>query len=190
MQLGWRHILIGALAVTLTACGTAPTGLAGAPRQAASLAAQSAMSEPEVEVVRECVRIAQEALAHADAVYSALKLDTAHGRKLTPEREPILQSGLVPLLRRLEHDSAAISAIITAEPTPKLAYLQREFAKRGPGPVEAAVEPPSASELLYRVAQYRLKLGFLLEYANRKGLLPAAPTWKVTPAPVPSADAD
>lgn len=168
---------------TVPACGQ------GAPGQAARKPAGLAMArelEGEAALIRAVALEAHGALLDADAAYKRLKLDTAAGRKLTPQREPVVREGLGPVVARLEAATAAIAVRLgPADASSKLATLQASFAARPPLATDAVPGDATATTLLYRVAQYRLKLGFLVEYALRRGLvaeLPApAPADKPTP---------
>ena len=167
---------------TVPACGQGAPGQAA--RKPAALA-QAREADGEAALVRAVALQAHAALQDVDAAYKALKLDTAAGRKLTPKREPVVREGLVPVIARLDATTAAIAAkLAPAEASPKLATLLAAFNARAPQATDAAPADVAATTLLYRVAQYRLKLGFLVEYALRRGLVAELPA----PAPAPTAD--
>lgn len=183
MRAHWQLSMIAAAVLALTGCGaSAMPGAALRPIAGPTASGSSPLSEEETALLIELAETAQEALAHADATYATLKLNTAHGRKITPEKEPMLVEGLKPLVQRLEADSAEALSRLQQVGTPKMTYLARELSRLGPPLVDPAqpsfAVEPSASDLLYRVAQYRVRFGFLLEYVNRKGILPVGPTWK------------
>lgn len=180
------HVMIAALvlATTLSACGQ------GMPSQAARKApGMSAAREAadEAALIRGLALEAHDALLKLDAAYHDLGLDTAAGRKLTPKREPIVRDGLKPVLARLEGVTTSIAQRLTVDQgSAKLATLRDAFSGRAPFPGDMVAADADANAMLYRVAQYRLKLGFLVEYALRRGLvadLPAPPADKPKPGP-------
>ena len=183
MRAHWQLSMMAAAVLALTGCGaSAMPGVALRPLAGPAASASSPLTEEETALLIELAEAAQEAIAHADATYATLKLNTAHGRKITPEKEPMLVEGLKPLVLRLEADSAEALSRLMEAGTPKMTYLARELYRLGPPAVDptqpAITGEPRASDLLYRVAQYRVRFGFMLEYVNRKGILPVAATWK------------
>lgn len=153
----------------ISACGvTAPS--AAKARTASNVAARATADEPAV--IRQAALDAHAALLEADAAYKALSLNTASGRKLTEKREPVVRDGLKPVVARLADVCQAISLRLeAAQSTVKLATLSDQFDARVPRNEEAIPADASANAMLYRVAQYRLKLSFLVEYALRRGLV-------------------
>lgn len=182
MRSTWSlSILATAVLLVLTGCGTGPMPGAALRPGAGPAVLASAPSEEEAALMVELATAALETLAHADSTYAALKLNTAHGRKITPDKEPMLIAGLTPLVSRFEEDGSVALARLHQAGTPKMSYMARELSRLGPPIADpdgfAAAVEPTASELIYRVAQHRVRFGFLIEYVNRKGLLPKAPTW-------------
>lgn len=175
------------VASTVSACGQGLPGQA-LRKPPGIAAAREASAEPAL--IRALALEAHQALLEADAAYSRLRLDTAAGRKLTPKREPIVREGLLPVVARLEVVSAAIAARLgPADTSSKLATLHDAFAARAPRAGEALPADVTANTLLYRVAQYRLKLGFLVEYALRRGIVAELPApAPEQPAPGPTKD--
>lgn len=164
-------ILIALALVTgLAGCGAGPLGASA--RLGAPMASAAAMSEEELAVIREIGLEAHIALAKVGKAYGELRLDTAHGRKLTAEREPVVREALAPLVAELDAIGREIDRRLAVEKSNKLAFLRRELAKRAAAPANWALDDaPSASELISAVATHRVKLGYLLEYAQRKGAL-------------------
>lgn len=167
---------------TVSACGHSAPGQAA--RKGPGLAAaREAVDEPAL--IRALALEAHGALLEADAAYKRLALNTAAGRKLTPKREPAVREGLLPVIARLEETTGAIAGRLgPAEGSAKLATLRDAFAARPPLAGEVVAADVAVTTLLYRVAQYRLKLGFLVEYALRRGLvadLPMPPPTRPTP---------
>lgn len=180
------HAMIAALVLvsTLSACAQ---GLpATAVRQAVGVAA-AREAGGEAALIRGLALEAHDALLKLDAAYHDLRLDTAAGRKLTPKREPVVREGLKPVLARLEVVVSSIAQRLTTEQgSAKLATLRDAFSARAPFPGDLVAADADANAMLYRVAQYRLKLGFLVEYALRRGLvadLPAPPADQPKPGP-------
>jgi hypothetical protein len=170
------------VAMTVSACGQAGPTAAMARKAPGAARALAAADEPGL--VRTLALQAHGALLDADAAYKALGLDTAAGRKLTPKREPAVREGLTALVHRLEAATADIATKLGAEDgSAKLATLRAAFVARAPRPDDVVPADADANALLYRVAQYRLKLASLVEYALRRGLLAELP------APAPKAPA-
>lgn len=169
-----------ALATTLAGCGA--TVVSPALRQTAGMTRASVPTDAEKAIIHELGMMAQQALTDADAAYSALKLDTAAGRKLTPKKEPEVREGLRPVVARFEADTKTLHARLEEGGTPKLMLLSRDLDMKGPAPGDVLAPEATASDMLYRIAQYRVKFGAMVEYAHRKGLMPQTPTWKDKPA--------
>ncbi len=172
---------------TVSACGH------GAPGQAARKAPGQAYAREvadEAALIRALALEAHGALLEADAGYKRLGLNTAAGRKLTPKREPVVREGLLPIVAKLEAATVAISGRLgPSEASAKLATLREAFAARLPVAGESLPADVAATNLLYRVAQYRLKLGFLVEYALRRGIVADLPMPSPT-RPTPGSSED
>jgi len=161
---------------TVAGCHAAPT----VPQLAQARVAQHAAVRDTGNPVADATAAAQNDLAAIDAALHALALDTARGRKITPERDKILTVGLAPLLQQLDADTAAIAARLAAAGAggdASATAAQAELDRHHPLAGEALGADPNAADMLYRVTQYRLKLGALVEL----GLRVAA----ATPAPAP-----
>lgn len=157
----------------VSACGH------GAPGQAAARVpgpASAREAADEATLIRTLALEAHGAMLDADAAYKRLGLNTAAGRKLTPNREAAVRDGLLPVVAKLDATTAAITArLAPGEGSAKLATLREAFAARAPIAGETVAADVAATNLLYRVAQYRLKLGFLVEYALRRGIVAELP---------------
>lgn len=178
-------LLALAVVTTVPACGQA--GPLNAGMRKVSGASQARGLEQEPQLIRSLALDAHQALLDTEAAYSVLKLDTAAGRKLDAKREAAVREGLRPVVAKLDVTAVAIAKALSGEDaSSKLATLGQAFSQRAPNkPEDALPADAPATALLYRVAQYRLKLSFLVEYALRRGLvvdLPQAPVEPKKPA--------
>ena len=169
-----RHVSLVTVLVAsmlLSACGTAPmpTGIGAKARVAGGSAVRTVEVTGELALIQEVGDAAKQALAAMEARYTALKLDTAAGRKLTPKNEQALRDGLAPLLADLD---ARISGLVAKlEADGRYADLVDDLGQRRPALGDRLPADATASEMLYRAAQYRLKLGALVEFAARLGVV-------------------
>jgi hypothetical protein len=157
-------ILLATLA--LGACAQVPTGLkaGGSLRQGAAIAARAEAGDHLLADVGEQ---AKQLEMDIEATYISLGLNTAAGRKLTPAKEGALKAGLAPFLATLDARIAGCLAKLKGDE--RYADVVAELEKRKPLFGDAMPDGATASELLYRLAQYRLKVGVLIEYAVRQG---------------------
>jgi hypothetical protein len=109
------------------------------------------------------------------AEYHALGLDTASGRKLTPKNEPAVVAGLAPLVAQLDADMARIDERLASLPGEAAATLRAEMQRRPPLANDLPPPDASATDLLYRLALTRVKLGTLVEFTLRQDVVPAPP---------------
>jgi hypothetical protein len=102
-----------------------------------------------------------------DAKYAELGLNTAAGRKLTPAREAAIKDGLTPFLATL--DQRLNGWIGRLQDDTQYADVAKDLSQRRPLLGDSLPTDAAASDMLYRLTQYRLKLGTLIEYAVRHG---------------------
>ncbi|MFN3431461.1 MAG: hypothetical protein ACK46X_16105 [Candidatus Sericytochromatia bacterium] len=167
-----RHVSLVSVLVAsmlLSACGTAPmpTGTGAKARLAGGQAVRSVEVTGELALLKEVGDAAKQALAEMEARYKALKLDTAAGRKLTAKNEQALRDGLAPLLTDLDDRIGGLVARL--ETDGRYADLVDDLGKRRPALGDRLPAGATAADMLYRAAQYRLKLGALVEFAARVG---------------------
>jgi hypothetical protein len=148
------------LIATMAGCHAAPS----APLVAKARVAQHAAIRDTADPLAAAV---QADLDVIDAKFHDLGLDTASGRKLTPERDRALIPGLATLCQQLDADMAAMTARLAAAGTPQAAAAQQLLDRYHPLAGETLVEGATATDMLYRVTQYRVKLGALLELQLR-----------------------
>ena len=154
----------------LPACGQAapsPAGDAPQVRAAAGPAARAEVEPLDLTLLHEIGEAAQATLREIDARYAELKLNTAAGRKITPAREAPLKAGLAPLIAELDGRLAGWLSRLEADA--RYAAVANDVARRRPLTGEVLPADAGAADMLYRVAQYRLKLGALVELAAREG---------------------
>lgn len=164
-----RSLLLSLVAVlSLSACGQAPLGASGAlrARPAAALGVREA-SDGDVVMLHDIGEQAKQTQKDIDAKYAALGLTTAAGRKLTPAREAAIRDGLTPFLATL--DGRFTGWIAQLQNDTAYADVAQNLSQRRPMLGDAVPTDASAADLLYRLTQYRLKLGTLIEYAVRHG---------------------
>jgi hypothetical protein len=164
-----RAVLIAiALAATLPACGQAPVAtLAGLhARPAAGLAVRDA-ADNDLAFLHDVGEEAKQTQKDIQAKYIELGLNTSAGRKFTPARETELRDGLGPLLGTLDQRIAGWVSRLQADG--RYGDVAKDLTQRRPALGEALPADASAADMLYRLAQYRLKLGALIEYAVRHG---------------------
>ncbi|MNT03035.1 hypothetical protein D3C72_1375530 [compost metagenome] len=166
-----HHSLVSALVASLlvSACSAAPMpiGIGAKARPAGASAARAIEAKGELALLREVADAAKQALADLDSRYTALKLDTAAGRKLTPKNEQTLREGLAPLLTDLDGRITGLVAALQADG--RYADLVDDLSQRRPALGDRLPADATAADMLYRAAQYRLKLGTLVEFAARVG---------------------
>jgi predicted small secreted protein len=167
-----RHVSIVSVLVAsllVSACGTTPmpAGLGAKARPAGHSAARAVEVKGELALLKDVADAAKQALADLDSRYTALKLDTAAGRKLTPKNEQALREGLAPLLADLDGRITALVAKLQADG--RYADLVEDLSQRRPALGDRLPADATAADMLYRAAQYRLKLGTLVEFAARVG---------------------
>ncbi|MDB5096861.1 MAG: hypothetical protein JWM80_1282 [Cyanobacteria bacterium RYN_339] len=164
------------LMVTLAGCHAVPS----APVAARARVAQHAAIRDTGDVLVDAAQAAHADLDAIDAAFHTLSLDTAAGRKLTPARAKSLTTGLVPLLQQLDLDTAAIATRLAGANTPAATAALAEFDKHHPLAGEVLGPDATASDMLYRITQYRLKLAALVELQLRQGNDPPAPVAATT----------
>lgn len=165
-----RVVSMMVLFTMLSACAHSVPSRAGyAPtvRQAAAAKARSEAQRLDLVLLSEIGEAAKKTLREIDMVYAELKLNTAAGRKITPQREEPLRAGLAPLIAELEARLAHWVGQLEADA--RYRAIAEEVARRRPLAGEPLPADAEAADMLYRVAQYRLKLGVLVEYAAREG---------------------
>ncbi|MEB3198813.1 MAG: hypothetical protein VKP62_16595 [Candidatus Sericytochromatia bacterium] len=174
---------------TLQACGRSPAPVFARQAPALSAASRSDQSRElaEAALMRKLAIVAQGALHQVSFAYDALKLNTAAGRKFTPEREEVVRRGLAPLLKDLAAASEEVDqALDTGVQTPRMRGLKQRFRSLGPTAEQLRRAPDSATALLYCVGLYRVKLAYLLESAFQDGFVPDGPaTAPLAPADRP-----
>ena len=106
------------LIATMAGCHAAPSAPLVAKARVAQHAAIRDTGDPLADA-------AQADLAVIDATFHALGLDTASGRKLTPERDRALIPGLATLVQQLDADMAAMTARLAAAGTPQATAAQQ-----------------------------------------------------------------
>ena len=159
--------LLLAIALTLTACGQAPIGAStGLRARPAGIAART-LPENDLALLIDLGEEAKKTQREVQEAYIALGLNTAAGRKITPAREPVIREGLAPLLAKLNERIAGWVTKLEADG--RYDEVAKELSSRRPTLGDALPEDASAADMLYRLAQYRLKLGVLIEFAVRRG---------------------
>jgi hypothetical protein len=171
-----RSIHLVALLVALSAlpaCGLGPStavsraGLAPQVRVAGHAAARAEEGTQDLTLLREVGDGAAATLGEMEARYAALGLNTAAGRKITPAREAPLKAGLAPLIG--EVDARIANWLGRLQADGRYGVLCADLVRRRPSVGEPLAEDAGAADMLYRLAQHRLKLGVLIEYAAREG---------------------
>jgi hypothetical protein len=171
-----RSIHLVALVValsTLSACGFGPSttvsraGLAPHVRAAGHTTARAEQSAQDQTLLREVGDGAAATLREMEARYAELKLNTASGRKITPAREAPLKAGLAPLIG--EVDARIANWLGRLQADGRYAELCADLGRRRPAVGEPLAADAGAADMLYRLAQHRLKLGVLIEFAAREG---------------------
>ncbi|MEB3223435.1 MAG: hypothetical protein VKS61_15275 [Candidatus Sericytochromatia bacterium] len=132
-------------------------------------------TDADAALVKAVTLQAHAALAALDETCAALKLNTPGGRRFTPEQEVRLREGLTPALARLDRATDAIAARLRAE---ALTTRVRGFTDRfdAIAPVSGVDATPTATGLLFRVSQYRVKLGAVIDFALEHGYMTDLPT--------------
>lgn len=171
-----RSIHLVALVVvvsTLSACGFGPStpmsraGLAPHVRVAGHAAARAEEGAQDQTLLREVGDGAAATLREMETRYAELKLNTASGRKITPAREAPLRAGLAPLIG--EVDARIANWLGRLQADGRYTELCADLMRRRPAVGEPLAADAGAADMLYRLAQHRLKLGVLIEYAAREG---------------------
>lgn len=160
-------VLVASLLVSACGAGPMPTGVGAKARTAGSSAARSVEVKGELTILKEVGDAAKQALTDLDSRYTALKLDTAAGRKLTPKNEQALREGLAPLLMDLDARITGLVGKLQADG--RYADLVDDLSQRRPALGDRLPADATAADMLYRAAQYRLKLGTVVEFAARVG---------------------
>lgn len=176
--------------VGLTGCQL--QGLQAAPQSLRRPAAVAAVrSIEDAALVRRVALQAHAALREVDATYAAMKLNTPSGRRFTPQQEVAVRESLGPALEKLAAAAQAIGDALQKNATGKqtLAFASRYAAlaplpSATPAPATDAPSAPSATALIFRVSQYRVKLGAVLDFALEGGHLTELPAAE-RPAPKP-----
>lgn len=152
------------LIATMAGCHAAPS----APLVAKARVAQHAAIRDTGDPLVDAAQAAQADLATIDATFHTLGLDTASGRKITPERDRALIPGLATLVQQLDADVATMATRLAAAGTPQATAAQQVLDRYHPLAGEALLEGATATDMLYRVTQYRVKLGALVELQLRQ----------------------
>lgn len=164
-----RSLLVSLVALlSLSACGQAPWASSGGLRaRPAAVVGVREASNGDVAMLHDIGEQAKQTQKDVDAKYAELGLTTAAGRKLTPAREAAIKEGLTPFLATL--DGRFTGWIAQLQSDTAFADVAKDLSQRRPMLGDGLPADASAADLLYRLTQYRLKLGTLIEYAVRHG---------------------
>jgi hypothetical protein len=161
-------------ALVLAGCGAAASPASAMKRAPAVAAARTA--EGDAALVKALALEAHASLSRLDETYAELKLNTPGGRRFTPEQETRVRDGLTPAIARLDDAATTIATRLREDArTSRVQTFAGRFGALAPRTGADAALEPTATALLFRVSQYRVKLGAVIDFALEQGWLTELP---------------